>query len=87
MAVGKIEIIETPSFIERLTGGLRYYFPTFLIAVSVILFWEFAVVAFDIQQFLLPKPSSIFAEFKSEVDLWLNPNENSLLFEATGATF
>ena len=87
MAVSKVEIIETPSFIEQFRDGLRYYFPTVLIAISVILLWEFAVIVFDIQQFLLPKPSAIFAEFKSEFDLWLNPNRNSLLFEATGATF
>lgn len=87
MTIGKVKIVETPSFVERLSSGLRYYFPTIIIAVSVLMVWEFAVVVFDIQQFLLPKPSAIFAEFMSEVDLLLNPNENSLLFEASGATF
>lgn len=83
----KVKIHETPSFGERFSNGLQYYFPTLAIAIGVLLVWEFAVVAFDVQQFLLPKPSAIFAEFMGEVNLWLNPNENSLLFEASGATF
>jgi NitT/TauT family transport system permease protein len=87
MAVGKMKIHETPSFGERFSDGLQYYFPTIAIAIGVLMVWEFVVVAFDIQQFLLPKPSAIFAEFMSEVNLWLNPNENSPLFEASGATF
>lgn len=87
MAVSKTKINEAPSFGEKLGDGLRYYFPTIVIAVSVLLLWEFLVVIFNIQQFLLPKPSGIFAEFMSEVNLLLDPNENSLLFEASGATF
>jgi len=87
MAVGKVEIIETPSFIERSTDAMRYYLPTLVIAVSVILLWEFVVIAFEVQKFLLPKHSAIFAQFKSEFNLWINPNESSLLFDASGATF
>ena len=74
-----------------LTANLRrrltYYFPTIAIAVGVILLWEFIVLIFDIQQFLLPKPSAIFAEFMLQVDLWLAPDERSILFESSGATF
>ena len=66
---------------------LAYYFPTIAIAVAVILTWEFIVLLFNIQQFLLPKPSAIFAEFMLQVDLWLAPNERSILFESSGATF
>ncbi len=73
------------------SAGLRrrivYYFPTIAIAVAVILLWEFIVLIFNIQQFLLPKPSAIFAEFMLQVDLWLAPNERSILFDASGATF
>ena len=65
---------------------LVYYFPTMSIAVAVLFLWEFIVVAFDIQQFLLPKPSAIFAEFMLQVDLWLAPDERSILFDAGGAT-
>ena len=70
-----------------LRGRLGYYFPTIAIAVGVILAWEILVVMFDIQQFLLPKPSAIFGEFMVQVNLWLAPNERSILFESSGATF
>ena len=70
-----------------LRGRLGYYFPTIAIAVGVILAWEFLVLAFDIQQFLLPKPSAIFDEFMHQVNLWLAPGERSILFESSGATF
>ncbi len=70
-----------------LRDRLGYYFPTIVIAVGVILAWEILVVVFDIQQFLLPKPSSIFGEFMHQVNLWLAPGERSILFESSGATF
>ena len=66
---------------------LAYYFPTIAIAVGVILIWEIIVVIFDIKQFLLPKPSAIFGEFMHQVNLWLAPDERSILFESSGATF
>ncbi|QPC83823.1 ABC transporter permease [Phototrophicus methaneseepsis] len=68
-------------------SGLRYYLPTILVAVGVLLIWELAVIVFDIKQFLLPKPSVILGEFLTEVRLFLMPGQTSLLFEATGATF
>lgn len=71
----------------KIRRRLAYYFPTAAIAVGVILLWEFVVLVFDIQQFLLPKPSAIFAEFMLQVDLWLAPGERSILFESSGATF
>ncbi len=64
-----------------------YYLPTISVAVGVILLWEALVLLFDIQQFLLPKPSAIFGEFMSQVQLWLAPDERSILFESSGATF
>ena len=70
-----------------LARRLVYYAPTIAIAVGVILLWEFTVLVFNIQQFLLPKPSAIFAEFMLQVDLWLAPEERSILFDAGGATF
>lgn len=72
---------------ERLQENIRYYLPTILVAVSVLLFWELLVVIFNIQQFILPKPSVIFSEYMNEVRLFLDPENSSLLFEATGATF
>ena len=78
---------QVPPLPTRISRRLAYYFPTIAVAVSVILLWEFLVVIFDIQQFLLPKPSAIFAEFRLQVALWLAPEESSLLFDASGATF
>ncbi len=66
---------------------LRWYLPTIAVAIGVILAWEFIVISFDIQQFLLPKPSAIFAEFSQQIRLWLAPDERSILFESSGATF
>lgn len=75
------------SWAERFQENLRYYLPTILVAVGVLALWEFLVIIFDIQQFLLPKPSVIFSEYMNEVQLLLDPEESSLLFDATGATF
>ena len=72
---------------SRFSRRLRYYLPTIAVAVAVIASWEILVLVFDIQQFLLPKPSAIFAEYLFQVRLWLTPGESSLLFEAAGATF
>lgn len=87
MAATKTKVDDMPTFSERFAESLQYYFPTMIIAISVLLIWEFAVVLFDIQQFLLPKPSAIFSEFMLEINLLLDPAESSLLFEASGATF
>ncbi len=73
--------------VSGLVSRLAYYFPTIAVALAVILLWEFLVVIFDIQQFLLPKPSAIFAEFMYQVELWLAPDDRSILFDASGATF
>lgn len=78
---------KTPSFQDNLISSLRYYAPTLIFAVSVIVAWELLVTVFDIQQFLLPKPSAIFAELRSEVDLVLNDSlSSSLLFSSAQAT-
>ncbi|MCY4540520.1 MAG: ABC transporter permease [Chloroflexi bacterium] len=78
---------QSPSLARRINRGLRYYSPTIAVALGVIILWELFVVIFDIQQFLLPKPSAIYSEFMLQVNLWLAPDEGSLLFEASGATF
>jgi len=75
------------TFSKRSIDAMRYYFPTIMVAISVLLLWEFLVVIFDIQQFLLPKPSVILGKFMEEVDLFLDPDSSSLLFNATRATF
>ena len=81
------EAQRTTTLIASIRKRLAFYFPTIAIAVGVILLWEVIVVIFNIQQFLLPKPSAIFAEFTLQVDLWLAPDERSILFESSGATF
>ena len=87
MAPAKLKNDQSSYLPVRISRRLAYYFPTIAVAFGVILLWEFLVIVFDIQQFLLPKPSAIFAEFRLQVELWLGPEESSLLFEASGATF
>lgn len=82
----KVKVDQTSSIFERIASGLQYYFPTIAIAIGVLVIWELLVIVLNIQQFLLPKPSAIFAELSSEFNLWLDPNESSLLFDASGAT-
>lgn len=65
---------------------VRYYLPTVLVAVAVLAVWELAVRVFNIQQFLLPKPSAIIEAFVNEVRLFTTPGEGSILFQAAGAT-
>ncbi|MCY3914673.1 MAG: ABC transporter permease [Chloroflexi bacterium] len=81
------EAQRTTTLIASIRRRLAFYFPTIAIAAGVIVLWEVIVVVFNIQQFLLPKPSAIFAEFTLQVDLWLAPDERSMLFESSGATF
>ncbi len=40
---------------DRLKQNLKYYLPTILIAISVLVIWEVAIIVFNIQQFLLPQ--------------------------------
>lgn len=70
-------------FSEKILEALRYYLPTIAVAVGVLLAWELLVIAFNIQQFLLPKPSVIFGELWKEIQI----GPSSLLFEASRATF
>jgi NitT/TauT family transport system permease protein len=78
-------IIESKPFSARLMASLQYYLPTILIAVSVLVLWEGAVNLFNIQQFLLPRPSVIIGEWLGEARLFLTGG-GSILFEAAGAS-
>jgi NitT/TauT family transport system permease protein len=69
-----------------LSARLRDALPAILFALGVLALWEGLIVAFNIQQFLLPRPSSIFNELMGEIQLWLTPGQSSLLMQATGAT-
>lgn len=71
---------------SRWLERLRYYLPTLIVAVAFLLVWEMAVRVFNIQQFLLPKPSDILAEFGRELNLFVTPGQSSILFEAARST-
>lgn len=77
----------TKSQHKNIFERLIYYAPVVLVAVGVLVIWELIVTVFNIEQFILPKPSEIFAEFSHEVNLFLDPNEKSILFASTQATF
>jgi NitT/TauT family transport system permease protein len=68
-------------------AALRYYAPTIAVAVAVLLVWELVVRLFNIQQFLLPRPSAIWAELQHEFTLAFDAaGGRSLLVESTLAT-
>lgn len=50
---------------NRALEGLRYYLPTIVVFVTVLAGWEMAVRLFNIQQFILPKPTTILAAFQA----------------------
>jgi NitT/TauT family transport system permease protein len=45
----------------RIGGRIIYYLPTAIIFVAVLSGWEVAIHTLDIKQFLLPRPTAIFA--------------------------
>lgn len=51
--------LPTPSWPTKALERLRYYLPTVLVALLVLAAWEMAVRLFNIQQFLLPRPTRI----------------------------
>ena len=51
---------------NRYNRILRHYMPTIVVAIAVVAIWELLVRIFNIQQFLLPKPSSIVTSLVSE---------------------
>jgi NitT/TauT family transport system permease protein len=62
------------------------YLPTVLIAVGFLALWEFLVTAFNVEQFILPRPSRIGGELFGEFEAWVS-GRGSILFESGGATF
>jgi NitT/TauT family transport system permease protein len=83
MTIKQKPIPNQKPFSQKAIEALRYYLPTILVAVSVLAIWEAWVVLGNIQQFLLPKPSAIWGELVSELQI----GSSSLLLQATGATF
>lgn len=54
----------TPASENKSLGArVRYYLPTILIFLAVLLLWEVLVRALQIKQFILPAPSSILEAF------------------------
>jgi NitT/TauT family transport system permease protein len=76
--------LEVPAIEMDARDRLRYYLPTVGVAVAVLVLWELLVRVFNIQQFLLPRPSAIFTELFGEIQLAFE--RKSILFEAAGAT-
>jgi len=56
---------------RRFARGLREWAPALAVAVAVIVGWELAIEAFDVQRFLLPRPSEIWdALVEQRSELW-----------------
>lgn len=50
---------------NRLIPRLLYYLPTIIVFVIVLVGWELVVRIFNIQQFILPKPTTILGAFQA----------------------
>jgi NitT/TauT family transport system permease protein len=72
------------SLARRALARLRYYLPTIVVALAVLLAWELIVRVFNIRQFLLPKPSSILAAFGEQQSILLDKAYNTLRSAAGG---
>lgn len=56
---------------SRLGRGLREWLPALVVAVLVLVGWQAAIEVFDIQRFLLPKPTDIASTFwEQRTELW-----------------
>lgn len=71
---------------KLLNARLRAYLPAVTIAMAFIVIWETVVRLFNIPQFLLSKPTDIWAQFWGEFQLFLMNSQSSILFQAAGAT-
>ncbi|HBY94602.1 MAG: ABC transporter permease [Ardenticatenaceae bacterium] len=58
-------LLALPRWANRANQQLRYYLPTIIVFVTVLMGWELAVRVFNIQQFILPKPTTILAAFQA----------------------
>jgi NitT/TauT family transport system permease protein len=68
-ATETIGTVPARSWMARALERLRYYLPTVLVALLVLVAWELAVRLFNIRQFLLPRPTSIL---QALADQWPN---------------
>lgn len=56
---------------RRVIERVIYYLPTAIIFVAVLVGWEIAVRSLDIKQFILPRPTAIFAALIQQASLLL----------------
>ncbi len=63
---------------QKALEKLRYYLPTVLVALLVLVTWELAVRVFNIRQFLLPRPTAILAALQDQYPILLSKGLSTL---------
>ena len=63
---------------QKALERLRYYLPTLLVALLVLVAWELAVRVFDIRQFLLPRPTRILQALAEQWPVLLSKGLSTL---------
>ncbi len=76
-------LVETDHHGSAFSRWLRHSWPAIVVAVIVLLTWEFLVKALDVQQFLLPSPSVIIRALIDNGDA-LRVSTQMALFESAG---
>lgn len=69
---------------QRATERLRFYLPTVLVAVLVLVSWELAIRVFNIRQFLLPRPTAIVQALLEQWPILLSKGLSTLRSAAGG---
>ena len=69
---------------QRATERLRFYLPTVLVAVLVLVGWELAIRVFNIRQFLLPRPTAIVQALLEQWPILLSKGLSTLRSAAGG---
>lgn len=55
---------------RRLTAKIVYYLPSAVTLIGLVLFWQFAVVYWDIKEFILPSPLRAIETFGNPMYRW-----------------
>jgi NitT/TauT family transport system permease protein len=66
------------SWTQQALERLRYYLPTLLVAMLVLVAWELGVRFFNIRQFLLPRPTSIVQAFLEQYPILFSKGLSTL---------
>ena len=66
------------SWTQQALERLRYYLPTVLVAMLVLVAWELGVRFFNIRQFLLPRPTSIVQAFLEQYPILFSKGLSTL---------